>query len=108
MQVGEVIDEMKAVLGVATDRKLAIALRLERSTVSSWRNRGRVPRKYRVGAEKLREMARPATPGGQRLFSLREVIEAHRRAASTLPVSEAADPNQLLVALILELERSAG
>lgn len=107
MRVDEVIDEMKAALGVTTDAGLAKSLRRDHSSIASWRRRGSVPRKYRVTADELRRMARPNSPGGGRLFSLPELIEAHRRAATTLPVSEAADPNQLLVAIILELERSA-
>lgn len=42
------IRSLKVVLGVTTDVELARALGVERSSISQWKRRGSVPRKYRA------------------------------------------------------------
>ncbi|WP_022705306.1 helix-turn-helix domain-containing protein [Pseudorhodobacter ferrugineus] len=45
-KTANLIDELKKKLGVETDVDLARALTVDKSTVSSWRNRGNVPERY--------------------------------------------------------------
>lgn len=45
-QVEETISALRASVGAATDAELARRLRLNQSTISSWRARGRVPSKF--------------------------------------------------------------
>ena len=49
------IDRMKADLSVSMDRDLALALEIDPSTISSWRRRGAVPKKYLAKAARLRD-----------------------------------------------------
>lgn len=99
------IQEIKERFGVVTDADLARALGVDKSTISSWRRRAVVPQKYLKASptEPLPSMAKNADCG-RRLFSMREIVGAHKRALLSLPVGKASDLNSFLVAFLLELE----
>lgn len=44
--VGDLIDRLKAKLSVSSDADLARSLGVDRSTIASWKARGKVPRRY--------------------------------------------------------------
>ena len=44
---GQTIDHLRAFMDVVSDPELARKLRIDKSTISSWRSRGSVPNRYR-------------------------------------------------------------
>ena len=53
MSVGQEIADMKALLRVGTDCALAGALRVDRTNISLWRRRGRVPARAQHRAQMI-------------------------------------------------------
>lgn len=70
--VDEIIDDMKLELQVSTDRELADALKLNPTTISAWRRRNSVPKKYFFRFKRITNewSARSAT--GVNFYQLRD------------------------------------
>lgn len=60
--VAAVIEDLRRHFGVTTDAELARQLSIDKSTISSWRSRGRIPIRYRGIVDGTHRAPAPAPP----------------------------------------------
>tara|TARA_R110000868_G_scaffold230335_2_gene483469 strand:+ start:8586 stop:8909 length:324 start_codon:yes stop_codon:yes gene_type:complete len=86
MSVGQEIADMKALLRVGTDCALAGALRVDRTNISLWRRRGRVPARAQHRAQMIAQFGdMPAADSLERIAADVAVLGDRLQAGRTDP-----------------------
>lgn len=88
---GQTIDHLRAFMDVVSDPELARKLRIDKSTISSWRSRGSVPNRYRQilsGSDPHAYEMPPAGWGEHEVFAFRLALFRYCRARSLITASD--------------------